>query len=350
MYEIDPRYLIEQTVRLCRTPSPSGYTQRAMALVDAEFRRLGIAVRYTKKGALVATLGGPDGVAPRTLAAHVDTLGAMVKEIKSNGRLKLTQIGGYGWSTIEGEYCLVHTATGQDIPGTVLLHKASYHVFGQEQVKAERNADTMEVRLDARVQNADDVRNLGIAVGDFISLDPRTSEVNGFIKSRHLDNKLSVAIFLELARLYRAGQIRPAATTHLFVSNYEETGHGASAGIPPETAELVALDMAAVGEGQTSDEYSVTVCVKDSTGPYDYGLSRRLVDLAAARGVPCRVDIYPFYGSDASAALRAGGEFRAALIGPGIDASHSYERVHIDALVHTTVLAAAYVETPYQPV
>jgi putative aminopeptidase FrvX len=189
------------------------------------------------------------------------------------------------------------------------------------------------------------VEALGIQVGDFVSLDPRTEETEaGFIKSRHLDDKACAAILLGLAKLIREEQIELAATTHFFISNYEEVGHGAAAGIPQETAELIALDMAAVGEGQSSDEFSVTICVKDSTGPYDYELSRRLQRLASDQGIPYRIDIYPYYGSDASAALRAGGDFNAALVGPGIDASHSYERTHRDSLEHTAWLMLEYLK------
>lgn len=344
MIPIDLEYIVEQTLSLCRVPSPTGFAQDAIDYMAQQFGLLGVPARVTRKGALIATLPGTDPTAPhRCLAAHVDTLGAMVKEIKRNGRLRFTRIGGYSPATIEGEYVLVHTATGATITGTVLVTRASTHVHSEQHYKQERTEENMEVRLDERVSSADQVRALGIQVGDFISLDPRTVRTpTGFIKSRHLDDKACAAVLLGLAKAYRQGDLKPVATTHLFLSNYEEVGHGAAAGIPAETEELVALDMAAVGEGQTSDEYAVTVCVKDSSGPYDYQLSRRLQNLAAEHGIPCRVDIYPNYSSDASAALRAGGEFRAALVGPGIDASHSYERCHIDALEQTARLMAVY--------
>ncbi len=342
---IDTAYIARHTCDLCRIPSPTGFTDAAIAYMEKEFGRLGVPTRRTRKGALIATLPGRDTVNHRTLAAHVDTLGAMVKEIKSNGRLKLTRIGGYSGSTIEGEYVQVHTHDGRTISGTVLVTKASTHVHGQEHYKQERNEANLEVRLDEKVRSKEDVEELGIQVGDFISFDPRTVMTeSGFIKSRHLDDKACAAILLGLAKAITEHKVELAATTHLFISNYEEVGHGAAAGIPAETAELIALDMAAVGEGQTSDEYSVTICVKDSSGPYDYELSRRLQYLASDQGIPYRVDIYPYYGSDASAALRAGGEFKAALVGPGIDASHSYERCHVDALEHTAWLMLEYLK------
>ncbi|HLN65414.1 MAG TPA: M42 family metallopeptidase [Symbiobacteriaceae bacterium] len=345
MPQIDVSYITGRILELCQIPSPTGFTEAAIAYMEQEFEKLGVRTRRTRKGALLATLPGRDTANHRTLAAHVDTLGAMVRDIKSNGRLKLTRIGGYSCSTIEGEYVKVHTHDGKVYTGTVLVTKASVHVHGQEHYKQERDEPNMEIRLDERVHNKEDVEKLGIQVGDFISLDPRAMLTpTGFVKSRHLDDKACAGILLGLAKHVVESKIELAATTHLFISNYEETGHGASSGIPAETTELIALDMAAVGEGQSSDEYSVTICVKDSTGPYDYELSRRLQYLASDQGIPYRVDIYPQYGSDASAALRAGGQFKAALVGPGIDASHSYERCHVDSLEHTAWLMLEYLK------
>ncbi|HEY3367596.1 MAG TPA: M42 family metallopeptidase [Symbiobacteriaceae bacterium] len=345
MNRIDVSYIAARVVELCRIASPTGYTDDAIAYVEAEFTRLGVETRRTRKGALLATLPGKDKQGQRTLAAHVDTLGAMVKEIKDSGRLKLTRVGGYSFQTIEGEHVRVHTLDGRTITGTVLVNKASTHVHGPEHEKQERVEQNMEVRLDEKVKNADDVAAVGIQVGDFISLDARaTLTDSGFIKSRHLDDKACVGVLLGLAKAIREERIELAATTHFFISNYEEVGHGAAGAIPPETMELIAMDMAAVGEGQTSDEYSVTICVKDSSGPYDLELSRRLQYLASDQGIPYKVDIYPFYGSDASAALRAGGQFKAALVGPGIDASHSYERCHVDSLEATAWLMLEYLE------
>jgi putative aminopeptidase FrvX len=345
MSQIDVSYIAQQTLELCRIPSPTGFAHQAVDYMEREFARLGVETRRTKKGALLATLPGKDTANHRTLAAHVDTLGAMVKEIKPSGRLKLTRIGGYSMQTIEGEYVQVHTHDGKVITGTVLVTKASTHVHGQDHYKQERDETSMEVRLDERVHTKADVEALGIQVGDFVSLDARTTQTpSGFIKSRHLDDKACAAVLLGLAKAVQEQRIELAATTHLFISNYEEVGHGASGVFPPETAEVIALDMAAVGEGQTSDEYSVTICVKDSSGPYDYELSRRLQYLASDQGIPNRIDIYPYYGSDASAALRAGGQFKAALVGPGIDASHSYERCHINSLEHTAWLMLEYLK------
>ena len=332
MAPVDVAYMTRVVTELCAIPSPTGMAAEAMAYVARELESLGIAYTYSLKGALVATLPGGNAP-PRTLAAHVDTLGAMVKEIKESGRLKLTQLGSYPWAAIEGETCLVHTIAGARISGTIVNVNASHHVHGSEQDKAERSAETLEVRLDERVTTPAEVRALGIEVGDFVSLDPRIQVTeSGFIKSRHLDDKACVAILLGVAKSVREGAAPLAAPTHLFISNFEETGHGACAGIPAETAELVAVDMAAVGEGQTSDEYSVTICVKDASGPYDHALSSALRRVGDRAGLAYKVDIYPHYSSDASAALKAGVEARAALVGPGIDASHAHERTHVDAL------------------
>lgn len=339
----DVSYMTEALVHLCRIPSPSGNTQKAIAWLDDEFRRLGLDTRRTTKGALIVTIPGIDGLNHRTLSAHVDTLGAMVKEIKPTGRLKFTKVGGYILHSVEGEYCSIETADGRTYTGTILTTKASAHVYGDE-AKLERKEENMEIRLDERISSKEDVERIGIQVGDFVSFDPRTQVASGFIKSRHLDDKAGVAALLGAAKLIRDQQISLAATTHFLISNYEEIGHGASAGVPQETREFIAVDMAAIGEGQTSDEFSVTICAKDSGGPYDLALRRKLVDLARAEGIDYKVDIYPFYGSDAGAALRAGGDFAHGLIGPGVDASHSFERTHQEALVNTARLIVAYLK------
>jgi putative aminopeptidase FrvX len=342
--------MLRVLVALCQTPSPTGLAEPAVALVERELRALGLTTSRTRKGALLARLDGRSDAAPRLLSVHVDTLGAMVKGIKENGRLWLSQIGSYAWDTVEGEYCLIHTQDGRTITGTILTIHASAHVHGQELHRLERSGASIEVRVDERTTSRAETERLGIAVGDYVSLDPRTQVTDaGYIKSRHLDDKACVAALVGLAQGVRQGGLAPARTTYLLVSNYEEVGHGAAGGLPPDLAEFVAVDMAAVGEGQTSDEHAVTICVKDSSGPYDHALSNRLRRLAAAEGIPHRVDVYPYYNSDASAALRGGGEFRAALVGPGVDASHSWERTHRDALEATARLLLAYVLDTGEP-
>lgn len=336
-------YLLEQLNKLLNIPSPTGNTEEAISFVEEEFKKLNIPTRRNNKGALIATIQGKNQNKEITLSGHVDTLGAMVKEIKSNGRLKITQLGGYVWSTIEGEYVTIETLEGKEYSGTVLTTKASSHVHGNESDELKRNMDNMEVRIDERVTSKEDVLNLGINVGDFVFFDPRTSITpSGFIKSRHLDDKAGVVAILAIAKHLVENSITPNYTTNFFISNYEEVGHGASASIPEKTFEFIAIDMAAPGEGQTSDEFSVTICAKDSSGPYDYELRKRLIGLAKEQGLSYKIDIYPYYGSDGSAALRSGNDIKVGLIGPGVDASHSFERTHIEAIENTVSLGILY--------
>lgn len=303
---------------------------------------MAITPRLTPKGALLWTLPGQGGNA-RAVASHIDTLGGMVKRIKKNGRLELSSLGGYDWATVEGAECKVHTFSGQTLSGTVVNIKQSGHVHGPDLRELKRSAKTMEVRIDAETQSEVETAALGVAVGDFVSFDSLAILTNtGFIKGRHLDNKASVAICLGVSKAALDGGVGLAGDLHFFVSNYEEVGHGAAAGIPESISELLCLDMAAVGEGQTSSEYGATLCVKDSSGPYDYAMSARLRKLAATFDIPLNIDIYPYYGSDASAAWRAGGSYKAALIGPGVDASHAFERTHQKAIAATAKLLLAY--------
>jgi len=280
--------------------------------------------------------------APRALTAHTDTLGAMVKEIKSNGRLKLTKIGGFAWNTVEGEGCTIFTRKGGSVRGSILMTKASIHVYGKEVNELKRDDDHMEVRLDARTTSLHETGVLGVNVGDFVAFDPRVETANGFLRSRHLDDKAGVACIMAAVKTLQTAQMQPTQTTYLQISNYEEVGHGASAGIPPEVVELVTVDMAAVSEGQTSDEFHATLCVKDSGGPYHHGLNQRLLELAEEYEIPHKIDIYPYYGSDGEAFWRAGGDVAVSLIGPGVDASHNYERTHMDSLMATTQWLVAY--------
>ncbi len=340
---IDSQYLLDFLTGLLNTPSPTGlaeagvdFTQQALEhFPELRFTR-------TRKGALLVTWPGQQNDYPRALTAHVDTLGAMVKEIKSNGRLKLTQLGGYPWTAVEGEGCSILSSGGKRMRGSILLETASSHVHGRKVSETTRSADNMEVRVDERTSNDVETRALGIEVGDFVAFDPRVEVVNGFIRSRHLDDKACVACIAAAVKALHDAGLTPTKTTHFLVSNYEEVGHGAAAGIPSEVVELLAVDMAAVGQGQTSDEFHCSICVKDSGGPYHHGFSQRLRELARENDIDYKVDIYPYYGSDGEAFWHAGGDVQLALIGPGVDASHSYERTHTDALLATTRWIAAY--------
>jgi len=340
---IDTAYLLDFLTGLLNTPSPTGLAEPAIAYTEkalAAFPDLKIA--RTRKGALLVTWPGQRQDAPRALTAHADTLGTMVKEIKENGRLKMSMIGGFAWNTIEGEGCTVITAKDKHVRGSILLSTASSHVYGKTVSESKRDEETMEIRLDELTNSAAETRALGISVGDFVAFDPRVEVTNNFVRSRHLDDKACVANILTAVKALHDAGLQPVQTTYLLISNYEEVGHGAAAGIPAEAVELLAIDMAAVGEGQTSDEFHTSICVKDSGGPYHHGLSQRLRQLAEQEHIPYRVDIYPYYGSDGEAFWRAGGDIAVALIGPGVDASHNYERTHLDALIYTTQWIMAY--------
>lgn len=340
---ISTEYLLDFLVRLLQTPSPTGYAEGAITLTQetlAAFPQL--KMQRNRKGALLVEWPGENEDAPRGLTAHADTLGAMVKVIKPNGRLKLTQLGGYAWNAIEGEGVTVFGANGQTQRGSVLLSMASSHVHGRKVGETQRDEENMEVRLDARTVNAEETQQLGIAVGDFVAFDPRVEVTNGFVRSRHLDDKACVACIVAAVKAMQDAGLRPAQRTHLLISNYEEVGHGAATGFPTDMTELVAVDMAAIGAGQTSDEFHATLCVKDSGGPYHHGLSQHLRALAQEYQIANKVDIYPYYGSDGESFWRAGGDVAVALIGPGVDASHSYERTHTEALIATTQWILAY--------
>jgi putative aminopeptidase FrvX len=339
---LDLDYLVSFLTRLLNTPSPTGYAQQAIDLCAETFAAFPVQLAPTRKGGLTATWPGQRHDAPRGLTAHVDTLGAMVKEIKDNGRLKLTKVGGFAWNTVEGEGLTVFPRHGQPVRGALLLAKSSSHVYGTLVNETRREDDVMEVRLDARTSSPEETRALGVEVGDFVAFDPRVEQHNGFVRSRHLDDKACVAcVAAAFQAMVKAG-LTPRQTVTTLLSNYEEVGHGGASGFPPNMVELLAVDMAAIGEGQASDEFHVSLCVKDTSGPYHHGLSNHLRDLADANGIPYRVDIYNYYGSDGEAYWRAGGDVAVALIGPGVDASHSYERTHLEALEGTARWILAY--------
>ncbi len=346
-YNIDASGMTGFLLGLLNIYSPTGDTERAIAYVRKSFESLGLETKLNAKGALIATREGRVADRPRALTAHVDTLGAMVKEIKPNGRLRLTQLGGYAWNTVEGEGCFVRTATGVTVSGTILPIKSSVHVHGKEVSELERKEANMEVRLDARTTKAEETRALGVEVGDFCYLDARAQLTDtGFIRSRHLDDKASVACIYGAFKAMADAGLTPAQRTSALITNFEEVGHGASAGIPADCVELLAVDMAAVGEGQNSDEFSCGICVKDSGGPYHIEMRRKLVELAQNADIPYKLDVYPFYNSDGVAALHAGSDLRVGLIGPGVDASHAYERTHQDGLVATARLIVEYLLAP----
>ena len=325
---------------LCAIPSPTGYTARAEAYLLKTLTGLGYQPVHTKKGTVVCTLGGEGN--PLLLASHVDTLGGMVRSVKSSGRLRYAQVGGFNDNAIENETCLVHTRTGETYPGTVQSTKASMHVYGDTN-SLQRSAETLEIVLDEVVKNEKDVLALGIAPGDFISWDARTQVTeSGYIKSRHLDDKASSAILLTLAQMVKEGAVSLSRSVTIMFTVYEEVGHGASAILPKDICDLIAVDMGCVGDDLGCDETMVSICAKDSAGPYNYELTGELISLAKELSLDYAVDIYPRYSSDTATALKSGLEARHALIGPGVFASHGYERTHKKGIENTLKLLCAF--------
>ncbi|MEG0255440.1 M42 family metallopeptidase [Vagococcus sp.] len=333
---------IELTQTLTRMPSPTGNTSDIINFIDSLLKENGYNGQITRKGSLIVTVPGKDDDNHRFITAHIDTLGAMVRGIKPDGRLKLDLIGGFRFNSIEGEYCTIHTQSGKNYTGTILMHQTSVHVY-KDAGTAERNQDNMEVRIDEKTFSEEDTKKLGIEVGDFVSFDPRTEITpSGFIKSRHLDDKVSAAILIQfLLNLKKNNETLPY-TTHFFFSNNEEIGYGGNSNIDERVIEYLAVDMGAMGDDQQTDEYTVSICVKDASGPYHLGLRNHFVALCETDKIPFKLDIYPFYGSDASAAMRAGADVKHGLIGAGIEASHAFERTHKDSIDATEQLVTKY--------
>lgn len=346
MITIQPNedYILSILKKLLDTPSPSGFTAQVMTLVAEEAAALNVPLSWNEKGGVILNVPGLDPSRTIGISAHVDTLGAMVRSIKANGTLRLTSVGGFAMHSIENEYCTIHTRSGKTYTGTILTSHPSVHVYPDAR-DFKRSEENMEVRIDEQVSSKEDVLKLGISVGDFISFDARAVITpSGYIKSRHLDDKASVAALLGLLESIKREGWKPLHNLSFLISNYEEVGHG-TAWIPGEINEMIAVDMGAMGDDLSCKETDVSICAKDSSGPYDYVMTGRLIELAEALAIPYAVDIYPMYGSDASAALRGGNNIRAALIGPGVHASHSMERTHKQAVVNTAKLLAAYVGT-----
>ena len=330
-------YAVEQTQQLLAIDSPSGFTAAAAQWVLSAFSSLGYSAHITRKGGVLIDLGGQDAQDALLLEAHADTLGAMVAEIKGNGRLRVTNLGGMRAENGETENVRVYARNGRVVEGTLQLVNASVHVNG-DYASTSRSFDTTEVVLDEDVKNAQDTRNLGIEVGDIVCFDPRTRvTATGYIKSRFLDDKLSVGILLGLAKYMKDKNVTPARRVYAHVTVYEEVGHGGSGSVPAGVTEAISVDMGCVGEGLTCTERQVSICAKDSGGPYSYEVLGKLIAAAKREGADYAVDVYPHYGSDVEATLSAGHDLRHGLIGAGVYASHGYERGHADG-VHNTLL------------
>ena len=334
----------EQAAELLAMDSPSGYTAKAAAWVKEAFEKLGFNAQITVKGGVLIDLGGEDVKDGLLLEAHGDTLGAMVAEVKGNGRLRLTPLGGMRAENAETENVRIYTRVGKVIEGTCQLANASAHVNGSYG-DTKRSWDTVEIVLDEDVNTAADTRALGIEVGDIVCFDPRTRRTaSGYLKSRFLDDKLSVGILLGLAKFLADHKIVPSRRVWVHVTVYEEVGHGGSASVPAGVTEAISVDMGCVGNGLQCTERQVSICAKDSGGPYSYDVVGKLIAAAKATEADYAVDVYPFYGSDVEATLRSGVDIRHGLIGAGVYASHGYERSHIDGVYNTLKVLCGYLE------
>ncbi len=335
------RYAVEHTMQLLNIDSPTGYTRNVTDYLLETLHTLGFEPVRNRKGSVCCTLGGEGS--PLVLAAHVDTLGLMVSGIKANGRLRFTKLGGPSLNAVETENVSVITREGRRYTGVIAMENASVHV-NRELEEGKRDEKHLEVLLDELVSSKEDVEALGIAAGDIICLHPRAHVTpSGYIRSRFLDDKLSAGMLLALAKAVADKKVTLCRKTTVFFSVYEEVGHGASTGLPADTEDLLVVDMGCVGEGLSCTETQVSICAKDSSGPYDYHMTGELIALAKENKLDYAVDVYPAYGSDAGTALRAGHDIRYALIGAGVYASHGYERSHVRGVENTLGLMLAYV-------
>ncbi|MBR3767742.1 MAG: M42 family metallopeptidase [Clostridia bacterium] len=343
MYKKYAEFAVEKAKEILAVDSPTGYTLNAAEFVKSEFEKLGFKAFITEKGGVAVELGGKDKNNALLLEAHLDTLGGMVAEIKSNGRLRITPLGGLNGHNTEGENCRIITRQNGIYEGTFLLHNPSIHVNGEFN-KTDRSFSNMEVVIDEDVKNAEDVKKLGIMNGDIVAFDTRTVVTkSGYIKSRFLDDKLSVSAILGFAKLLKDENIVPERKIYLHITVYEEVGHGAAAVPFTGITEVLSVDMGCVGDGLLCTEKQVSICAKDSGGPYSYEMTSKLIEAAEKTGAGFAVDIYPHYGSDAEATLRAGHDFRHGLIGPGVYSSHGYERSHIDGVENTIKILHGFV-------
>lgn len=335
------KYIVETIKKLVDIPSPSGYTKEVMEYVREEAAGYGYTSEYSNKGGLIISIPGKSEET-LGLSAHVDTLGAMVRSVTAGGMIKFTLVGGFTMHSIEGSYCKIHTREGQTYTGTILSKSPSVHTYDDART-LERCEKNMEIRIDEQVKDKESVLALGINTGDYISFDANFMYTEaGFVKSRHLDDKASVAVLLGLLKDMHEDHIIPERSLKLVISNYEEVGFGAS-WLPKEITEFIAIDMGAMGEDLNGSEYAVSICAKDSSGPYDYELTTKLINLAKKSGIDFEVDIFPHYGSDVSAALRGGNNIKGALIGQGVHASHGMERTHVKGLENTLKLLEKYI-------
>lgn len=321
--------------------SPTGYTDNVIKVVESYVKEYGFDYQITNNGTLKVTIKGQDSSKIVATSAHVDTLGLMVRSIKGNGSLALTTLGGPITATLDGEYCVVYTRDNKKYTGTILSTSPATHVYSDANSKS-RSIDNLEVRLDEVVKSAADVKKLGIENGDIVCYDPKfTITESGFLKTRFIDDKASAVILLMLLKYIKDNNITLKHDTQIYFVVYEEVGHGASI-VDENIDEFVTLDMGCVGLDLAGNEFAVSICAKDSGGPYDYELTTRLINLSKESNINYTVDIFPYYGSDIGAARRAGVDFKGALVGSGVSASHGMERTHIQGIENTLKLIYLY--------
>ena len=342
--KLDARYtdhIVSTLEKLVAIPSPTGYTRRAAEWVAEQLRGMGYAPEITNRGNVLCHLGGEgDGL---ILSAHFDTLGGMVRSIRGNGGLRIARLGGPALGSYEAENCIVITRGGREIPGTLQMNEPSAHVAGAKLTETKRTPDVMQVVLDIVTSSADETKAAGVETGDVVAFDPRFRlSGDGFIKSRYLDDKAGCSILLTLAKLIADTKPTLSRAIHLMFTCHEEVGTGAASGLPEGCSEIIAVDMGCVGDDLACTERDVSICVLDGGGPYDYGMVSKMKELCVRDEIPHALDVYPFYGSDADAAVGAGYHLRHACIGPGVYASHGYERTHRSGLEATLRLVAAY--------
>lgn len=328
--------------RIVNIPSPTGYCKEVINEVESIANEFGFNFEKNNKGNGIITIDGENNNYCVGIPVHVDTLGAMVRSINSDGTLRISSLGGNMFSTLDGEYCIVHTREGKKYTGTILCTSPAVHVFPDSRTK-ERKEENMMVRLDEVVYSKEDVKKLDIGTGDFISITPKFEITSsGFVKSRYLDDKAGTACALSLLEIFSRKGTKPKNKVKIIISTYEEIGHGCSS-IPDDIDELVGIDMGCIGLDLACTEQQVSICVKDSSGPYDFDMTNKLIKLCKENGIGYAADIYPMYGSDVSAALSGGNNIKGALIGPGVNASHGMERTHIDGIENTIKLIYAYI-------
>ncbi len=336
---------VEEAVRLLSIDSPTGYTAEAEAYLLKTFRELGYEPVHTVKGGVLVDLGGSDAENGLLLEAHCDTLGAMVAELKGAGRLRVVPLGGLPALMVNTETCRVVTKFNGCYEGTIQVCNASTHVNGELR-NTVPSYDNMELVLDETAESVEDLKALGIGVGDIVCVNPRTTVTEkGYIKSRFLDDKLSAGILIALARYLKEEKLTPARRTYLHFTVYEEVGHGGAGSVPAGVTEAISVDMGCVGSGLQCTERQVSICAKDSGGPYSYEVVKKLISAAKEQGADYAVDIYPHYGSDVEATLGAGWDLRHGLIGPGVYASHGYERSHKDGVENTLKVLVGYIQS-----